>query len=53
MSPTPTSAHLQALQVVDEVIGLHRSIISTHYEGCYVKHAACLAALIRDILEES
>lgn len=53
MTPTPTSARLQALQVTDEVIAAHAGIISTHYETCYKRHAACLAVLLRDILEES
>lgn len=53
MTPTPTSARLQALEVCDQVIEQHRTIISTHYVGCHVRHAACLAVLLRDILEAS
>lgn len=54
MSTTPpTSAHLRALQIVDKVIAEHRTIISTHYEGCWKRHAACLAVLVRDTLERA
>lgn len=53
MTDHPTSARLQALEVCDQVIEQHRTIISTHYEGCYARHAACLAVLLRDILETS
>lgn len=49
----PTSARLQALQIVDKVIAEHRTIVSTHYEGCWQRHAACLAVLIRDTLERA
>lgn len=53
MTPTPTSPKLQALLVVDQVISEHRTIITTHSETCWKRHAACLAVLIRDILEGS
>lgn len=50
---TSTRATLDALQVVDTVIENHRTVVSTHYESCWQRHAACLAVLIRDILEKS
>lgn len=53
MTPTPTSAHLQALEVVDKVIATHAGEIGTHSPRCWRYHAGCLAVLIRDILEES
>lgn len=52
MSPTPTSARLQALRVADAVIAAHAGEIGTHSAGCYRHHAGCLAVLIRDILEK-
>lgn len=51
MTPTPTSARLQALMVADAVIAAHAGEIGTHYEQCWKRHAGCLAVLIRDILE--
>lgn len=51
MTPTPTSARLQALEVVDKVIDAHKEQIGTHSMSCWKYHAGCLAVLIRNTLE--
>ena len=51
MTPTPTTARLQALRVLDEVINLHAEEFRTHHDTCYRYHAGCLAVLIRGTLE--
>lgn len=39
-----------ALRVVGEVIEERAGEISTHYDGCWVWHANCLAHYIDDVL---
>lgn len=51
MTPTPTTATLQAIRIADEVVHAHQGNTSTHYESCWKHHAGCLAVLIRNILE--
>lgn len=41
---------LEALATVDEVWGEH---VATHYEGCWVRHAQCLALHIRSLIEDA
>lgn len=38
--------------ILDEVIAAHGGRISTHYDGCYRNHAACLAVLLKDVIED-
>lgn len=47
-----TPAAQRARAAAQEVLDLHSSIISTHYEGCWHRHVACFASLVKDILEE-
>lgn len=39
-------------QVIGEVIARWGGRIGTHYETCWQTHAACLAVLVRDLLDE-
>lgn len=36
-----------------EVIEAHRGEIGTHYEGCWHNHAACLAVIIHELVQET
>ena len=38
--------------VIAEVIEYHADTIGTHYDGCYKRHAVCLAVKLRDMLRE-
>lgn len=38
--------------ILDDVLYAHKDHISTHHTGCHVNHAGCLAALLRDRLED-
>lgn len=41
------------LDIVTPVIDLWSDHIGTHYDGCYQRHVACLAVLIRDVTERT
>lgn len=43
------STRTETLAIVNEVITLHDGEIGTHYDGCWKRHVACLAVLIRDL----
>lgn len=48
-----TEAKLDRLKAaVDHVYEVHGERISTHYEGCWVYHAGCLAAMLKGIIDE-
>ena len=38
--------------VIAEVIEYHADAIGSHYDGCYKRHAVCLAVKLRDMLRE-
>ena len=38
--------------VIAEVIEYHADTIGSHYDGCYKRHAVCLAVKLRDMLRE-
>lgn len=39
-------------QTVESVIAIYEGRIGTHSASCYQYHTACLAVLIRDLLDE-
>ncbi len=41
----------EVIDLADEVLDLWDGHISTHYTGCYKRHVACFARLVKDVLE--
>lgn len=39
-------------ELIAEVIAYHADDYLTHYDGCYQRHAGCLAVMLRDMLRE-
>lgn len=39
-------------EVLDEVEFLWAGYVDTHYSDCYLRHAACLARLVREMLRD-
>lgn len=42
----------ETVVLCEDVIGVWDKHIGTHYEGCYMVHASCLAVLIKDYMRE-
>lgn len=52
MSTDELNRRPEVREILAEVIATHADQIGTHYEGCYRRHAGCLAVLLRDMLEQ-
>lgn len=40
------------LNTLNQVIERHKDEVDTHYESCYMYHAACLALLVKELITE-
>jgi len=41
----------EVIELCDEVLAEWDGYISTHYTGCWKRHVACFARLVKDVLE--
>lgn len=46
------NSELEIRKLVGDVTDYYVGNAMTHYETCYYKHAGCLAAVIRNLIEE-